>query len=74
LEEAIIFLLLYAFLVFTDLVPVYKNKNKKIIIICTSIFVFAFVLQFLIILDVQLPKYADWMEAVVKIVGYPGVK
>ena len=75
LEEAVIFLILYAVLVFTDLVPVYKAKNKKAVIFCTSVFAIAFVLQFLIIFGVQLPRYADVIEGIFKsITGYQGEK
>lgn len=73
LEEAIIFLILYAVLVFTDLVPVCKAKNKKAIIFCFSVFTIAFILQFLIIFNVELPRYADVLEGILKgITGYSG--
>lgn len=75
LEEAIIFLILYAILIFTDLVPVYKENNKKTIIFCTSVFIIAFVLQFLIVFGVELPRYADLFEIIVKsIAGLSGRK
>jgi len=75
LAEAVIFLILYAVLVLTDLVPVYKAKNNKTIILCTSGYVIAFVLQFLIIFSVQLPRYADILEGILKsITGYSGGK
>lgn len=75
LEEAIIFLILYAVLVFTDLVPVYKAKNKKTIIVCTSGFVIAFALQFLIIFDIQLPRYGEVLEGILRgVTGYSGEK
>lgn len=67
-EEIIIFLMLYAILIFTDLVPVFMQNNTKTIIFCTSIFVIAFILQFLIIFNVPLPRYADIFESIVKII------
>ena len=73
LEEVIIFLLLYAVLVFTDIVPVFKEKKIKSIIICTSIFTIAFVLQFLIIFGVKLPRYGDVIENAIRSIGLPGV-
>ena len=75
LAESVIFMILYTVFVFKDLVPVYKAKNKKTIIFCTGVFAVAFVLQFLIIFNVKLPKYADLFEAVVKvIIGSSGAK
>jgi putative effector of murein hydrolase len=74
LEEVIIFLILYTVLVFTDLVPVYKAKKKKTIIFCTGVFAIALVLQFLLILNVPLPRYADLFELVVKGITGIGVK
>ncbi len=71
LGELIIFLVLYAALAFTDLVPVYKARDKKAAIICTCIFVAAFVFQVLIIFDVDLPRHTKYMEIIVKFVtGY----
>ncbi len=61
-EEVIIFSALYAVLIFTDLVPVYQTKKKKAIFFCTALFVIAIVLQFLIIFQVELPRYADLFE------------
>ncbi|MPM76947.1 hypothetical protein SDC9_123946 [bioreactor metagenome] len=73
--KIIIFLMLYAVLIFTDLVPIYKAKEKKTILICTGFIALAFVLQFLIIFDVHLPRYADLLEGVLKnITGYSGVQ
>jgi hypothetical protein len=73
LTEIIAFLLLYAALFFTDLVPVYKAKKKKEIIVCTGIFAIACLLQFLIIFNVKLPRYADLMESLLKsMTGYSG--
>ena len=71
LAELIIFLILYAVLVFTDLVPVYKAKNKKTILLCTGIFAIAFVFQVLIIFNVDLPRHTKYMEIIVEyITGY----
>ena len=71
--EIVIFLILYAVLVLTDLVPVYKEKQKKVTIFCTGIFLVAFVLQFLVIFDVKLPRYSTLIEDVVKsVVGHLG--
>jgi hypothetical protein len=67
LIEIIAFLSLYLLLVFTDLVPVYKGKGKKGIILCTGVFAVAFAFQILIICDVKIPRYADIMEGLLKI-------
>jgi len=75
LKELLIFLVLYAVLVFTDLVPVYQAKQKKTIIFCTGIFIIAFALQILITFNVELPRYADVLEGILKhATGYPGEK
>ena len=71
LSELILFLALYAALIFTDLVPVCKAKNKKAAIICTCVFAVAFVFQILIIFNVDLPRHTKYMEIIVKFVtGY----
>ena len=71
LTEMVVFLLLYAALAFNDLVPVYQANDKKAVITCTAIFALAFVLQLLIILGVELPRYADLLEGALKAVtGY----
>lgn len=73
LSELLIFLALYAVLGFTDLVPVFKAKDKKALIFGVGVFAIAFVLQILIIFDVQLPRYADVISGIIKITtGYQG--
>ena len=69
--ESVIFVMLYTILILTDLVPVYKSKQKKAIIFCTGVFLVAFVLQFLVIFDVKLPRYAEIIEGIVKSVVGP---
>ena len=61
-EEIIIFSILYTVLIFTDLVPVYRSKSKKAIFFCTGFFALAFILQFMIIFRVELPRYADLFQ------------
>ena len=48
-------------------------RKKKEIIVFTGIFAIACVLQFLIIFNVKLPRYADLMESLLKsMTGYSG--
>jgi hypothetical protein len=70
LEEVVIFLILYAVLVFTDLVPLFKAK-KKAVVFSTSVIVIALILQYLTIFGVELPKFTEITEAVVKAFGLP---
>ncbi|GEM_PF-1985934 len=73
-EEIVIFTVLYAVLIFTDLVPVYRSKSKKAIFFCTGFFALAFILQVLIIFKVELPRYADLFQTIYDFITGKGGK
>jgi hypothetical protein len=55
----IFYIFLYAGLVFTDLVPVYRDKEKKAAVFCTVVFALAFVLQAMQVFGVEFPSPSE---------------
>lgn len=54
--EALFYTMTYAVLIVTDLIPVYREKNKTAVVFCTIVFASAFLLQMLVAAGVQLPS------------------
>lgn len=64
----VIYLLLYLYIIFYDLVPVKRNNYNKLFVFNLITMLVAFVLVILVGFDVMVPNPSDFIERIVKFI------
>lgn len=70
MDEILIVIILYALIVFIDMMPIMKSKNKKLNITYMIVFAFTFIILFLDGLEVDIPSPSivikDFITSIIK--------